>query len=535
MDKKNMDIDVTSNLDETIILDGAITEINKSESTNRRATRSGGNNKSKGKNQKKSKSNNKKIKKNKKGGKWNPFNWKTWQKILSIICILLLIFATIFYAIPKYKASKPLSFMVVGLDTDEFRDGQVNGERNSRTDSIMVATYNPNRSKIEMTSIPRDTSVDYQCTLQGRDVRDQINELYSISDNDLECLKDTVSNFLNVPIDYYVKVDMAQVETIIDTIGGVELEAFARDGSFCQYTTDSKNEYCFEDGEIVNMMGEEAMTYARFRKDSGKDYDRGRRQQQVVGAMMSKILSGNMTLDTILGMFKLVETDIPIVMMHEYYKYVTKISEVVKMIQGKEEVNSKVLGKKEWLRLFEEVEYLETKVNDETVKGFIEKANEDPAIKVNPFQLFITNHQFENDKINGGWYVAVPEERYAISNALRLNLGLKEETPPEYKNDFGRLEYPEDDERNPAHPNYVKPEIDVEEEVVPEPKPEPELDCSIDPSVDGCENFCEENPNADSCVPEEPTPPEIIPPDPDVKPPTEGGGGEIEPEKPIEP
>lgn len=127
--------------------------------------------------------------KKKKGFNWN---WKTWKlrnKIFSIIFLLLVIASIFFYFIPAHRAKQPLSFLIVGTDTDTYREQTYQGRKPKRTDAIMVATFNPKTYNVEITSIPRDTSVDYACTIENRDIRGPINEIYEVSGRKIDCLR----------------------------------------------------------------------------------------------------------------------------------------------------------------------------------------------------------------------------------------------------------------------------------------------------------------------------------------------------------
>ena len=371
---------------------------------------------------------------------WNWKTWKTRNKVFSIIFLLLLIASIFFFFIPNHKAKQPLSFMIVGVDSDAYREEEYSQRKPHRTDAIMVATFNPKTYNVEMTSIPRDTAVDYACEVQdmGYKVRGPINDVYEASGRDINCLKKTVSNFLNVPINYYALIDMSQLEEIIDNIGGISLQVHAQDGSFCQVTTDVSKKYCFKDGEVEEMDGEEAVVYSRFRKDSEKDYGRGRRQQQVISAMISKITTEKkFNQATITSLLSMVSTDVDPVVLANYYTYFKNMSSVGKMVEGQQSPTKRVLPTKAWERIFEKVGINNPVVSNETVTQAINSAKANPEYVASPLQLFFTNHQFVNDTY-AGFYVTPDEQRYEISNALRKNLGLKEETPKDYENEFGR-------------------------------------------------------------------------------------------------
>ena len=216
--------------------------------------------------------NKKSNKKSSKKGKNNNKPKKSKNKKLTIVAIILLVIALIggfvYYTkwvVPAKNSLRPLSFLMVGVDNNQFREDTHDGanknteagQTENRTDSLMVATFDPETYKVVMTSIPRDTSIDYICD-DIPDIRDQVNLIYWASESNMDCLVDSVENFLNIPIDYHVMVDMDQFTNVIDEVGGIEIEAHAANGSFCQANPDQASTYCFNDGETYTMTGEEA-------------------------------------------------------------------------------------------------------------------------------------------------------------------------------------------------------------------------------------------------------------------------------------
>lgn len=388
---------------------------------------------------------------NNKNNKFNPLKWKLKHKIIAIILLIITFLGIFHYLIPTVKAQQPLSFLILGTDSDEYRVDTFNGTKPQRTDAIMVATFNPKTYQIEMTSIPRDTYMDYSCSIENPDTKENvnlrgpINDLYELSGKNIGCVKNTISNFLNIPIDYYALIDMTQMQNVIDKLGGIEVQVHAKDGYFCQVTTDVSKKYCFTDGKIEKMDGEEAVVYSRFRKDSEQDYGRGVRQQQVISAISSKLLAGNINIDTILSLFNMFKTDVQPAIMIKYFEYIKNISQVINMIEGNKEVRANVLPNEAWERISENIGFSLDKVNNNLIKELITFIQNNPTLKTIPTQLFIKNHQFYNENLAYGVYVAKDDERYDISNALRKNLNLPEETPPEYQYEIGRIELPYDE------------------------------------------------------------------------------------------
>ncbi|MFC4321984.1 LCP family glycopolymer transferase [Litchfieldia salsa] len=156
----------------------------------------------------------------------------------------------------------PISFLLMGVD-------ERTGDR-GRADSLIVVTLNPNTDSMNMLSIPRDTYVE----IEGRGM-DKVNHSYAFGGTDLTLT--TVEKFLDIPIDYYVKVNMESFKDIVDTLGGVTVnntKAFSYEG---------KN---FNEGSIT-LNGESALAYARVR-EIDSDFGRQDRQREVIRAIIEK-------------------------------------------------------------------------------------------------------------------------------------------------------------------------------------------------------------------------------------------------------
>ena len=167
---------------------------------------------------------------------------------------------------------KPFSVLLLGTDTG----GLGRTEKRGRTDTIIVATINPSDKSVKMLSIPRDTRTE----IIGRGTVDKINHAHAFGG--VEMTINTVQNFLNIPIDHYVLVNLNGFETMVDALGGVTVDnalAFSQDG------------FDFPVG-TVSLDGEQALAYARMRyEDPEGDFGRNRRQRNLVTAAAKKALS----------------------------------------------------------------------------------------------------------------------------------------------------------------------------------------------------------------------------------------------------
>ncbi|EPI00963.1 putative transcriptional regulator LytR [Enterococcus faecalis 13-SD-W-01] len=165
------------------------------------------------------------------------------------------------------------SVLLMGIDT-----GDLERVDQGRSDTMMVATVSPEDKQTTIVSIPRDTYVD----IVGHDTTDKINHAYAFGGAAMAM--DTVQNYLDIPIDHYVSINMKGLKELVDAVGGIEVNndiTFSQDG------------YDFTIGKI-KLDGDQALAYSRMRyEDPNGDYGRQERQRKIVEGIARKVLSLN--------------------------------------------------------------------------------------------------------------------------------------------------------------------------------------------------------------------------------------------------
>ncbi|WP_100333187.1 LCP family glycopolymer transferase [Bacillus alkalisoli] len=182
----------------------------------------------------------------------------------------------------NFSKRDPFSVLLIGIDKN------TGSTEKGRSDSLIVLTVNPHDESMKMVSIPRDTRTE----IIGRGTQDKINHAHAFGGIDMSI--PTIENFLDIPIDYYVKVNMQGFKDIVDAVGGVQVN---NKFSFKQ------DSFTFEEGRI-NLDGEQALAFARMRKqDPRGDFGRTDRQKEIVQGVINKGASftGLTNLDSILG------------------------------------------------------------------------------------------------------------------------------------------------------------------------------------------------------------------------------------------
>ncbi|MBN2898919.1 MAG: LCP family protein [Clostridia bacterium] len=236
---------------------------------------------------------------------------------ISSLVVFSLIFSGAFYMITKNakdtSSSKPPVAPIVIADVNGSEDtvsgddrtelerlvdasDRVNvvafGTDGGRADTIMFLSYSPSDQLLDVVSIPRDT---YHA-VAGHDLSGQkkINAVYGFKENGGSLgMKDAVSTVLNVPVDYYIKLDYRGVENIIDVLGGVQINVF-KDLKYDDPWSDPPLHIDIPAGKQL-LNGEKSVEYLRWRKNNGEagDGDIGRiqRQQEFVIAAAKRAFS----------------------------------------------------------------------------------------------------------------------------------------------------------------------------------------------------------------------------------------------------
>ncbi len=170
------------------------------------------------------------------------------------------------------------------------------------TDTIIIASIKPSTQQVAMVSIPRDLVVN----IPGYGFR-KINNANAFAEaknsgTGPEATRQVIQKSFDIPIHYYVRLDFAAFEEVVDKVGGIIVNV---DQSFTdfEYPIEGREDAIpissrykilkFTSG-IQHMNGHTALEYARSRhgnNNEGSDYARSRRQQKVLLALKEKLLS----------------------------------------------------------------------------------------------------------------------------------------------------------------------------------------------------------------------------------------------------
>lgn len=162
----------------------------------------------------------------------------------------------------------------------------------ARTDTMIIVSINQEAGTASMLSLPRDLFVYHPGRTMGR-----LNT--AVNMGGIELLEQSILYNFGIPIHYYAQVDFAGFENVVDAMGGVEIAVSCRlqDWRLISPDLDPQVEenwaqFALEPG-VYQMDGDLALWYARSRQTTS-DFDRGRRQQQLLRAMLNQAVDLNM-------------------------------------------------------------------------------------------------------------------------------------------------------------------------------------------------------------------------------------------------
>ena len=171
------------------------------------------------------------------------------------------------------------------------------------TDSIMMISLNQNTGDIAMLSLPRDLKASPTCTATGK-----INEIYwcnggkgdaSIEEEAAanQAVMDEVGSILGVEFQYFVHVNWASLEQIVDILDGITIKL---DEDVLDYGWTGA---VYEAGVEYNINGDEAVGLARARHGTqGGDFSRGASQQKILIGIKNKLVEKDMSITDYLSL-----------------------------------------------------------------------------------------------------------------------------------------------------------------------------------------------------------------------------------------
>ena len=186
--------------------------------------------------------------------------------------------------LPRWEGTERINILVMGIDQRENEEGPW------RTDTMMVLTLDPVSMSGGMLSIPRDLWVPIPGYEEARiNQAHFFGEVYDHPGGGPALAVQTTQYNLGVPIHYYGRFNFSAFEELVDLIGGIDV-----------YVSEEIDDPAYPDETFgydplyipagqQHLDGEMALKYARTRHSPGGDFDRAKRQQQVIMAIFERV------------------------------------------------------------------------------------------------------------------------------------------------------------------------------------------------------------------------------------------------------
>ena len=193
--------------------------------------------------------------------------------------------------LPTLQSDERQTFLLMGLDR---RPSEQNTP--TRTDTMILFSLDPRDGSASMLSVPRDLYVDIP-----NYGRERINVAFPVGsvrgggdEAGARLAMETIERNLGVAVDHYLLVDFNTVINVIDAFGGVTVDVpeYIYDGLYPDMN------YGYDPFEVFageqTMEGAFALKYMRTRHGDN-DFERSRRQQQVIFAFRQSVLDQGVT------------------------------------------------------------------------------------------------------------------------------------------------------------------------------------------------------------------------------------------------
>jgi LCP family protein required for cell wall assembly len=189
---------------------------------------------------------------------------------------------------PQWDGGSRVNIVFFGL-----RGGEISGaDCPACTDTIILLTVDPGTKTAGMLSIPRDLWVNIPGFGYSRiNTAWTLGEAAKLPGGGPGLAMETLSQFIGVPVHYFVQVDFGTFVSLINMIGGVDI--YSDEKLKLDPSGSGQDHFVLTCCGVRHLDGRRALAYARCRSESqgciGGDVGRAKRQQKVILAVRDKV------------------------------------------------------------------------------------------------------------------------------------------------------------------------------------------------------------------------------------------------------
>ncbi len=185
-----------------------------------------------------------------------------------------------------WNGTSRITILIMGLDRRPYETGL-----GFRTDTMLLVSLDPTTNSLGILSIPRDLYIEVvgYSQLQRINTAMVLGELQRAGYGPQLAMQ-TVEYNLGIRVQHYAVVDFEAFITLVDSIGGITLDVPYE--IYDAYYPDMYNGFdpFYIAAGVQRVDGATALRYARTRHNDS-DFERARRQQQVMFAIRDQVLS----------------------------------------------------------------------------------------------------------------------------------------------------------------------------------------------------------------------------------------------------
>lgn len=205
----------------------------------------------------------------------------------------------------------------------------------SNTDTIIIASLNPENRTLKLISLMRDLYVEIPGHTNNR-----LNSVYA--KGGINLLYQTIEKNFGVKMDGYILVNFDAFENIVDNLGGIEITLTKSEANYLNrtnYISNPKNRNVVKGKQLMN--GNQVLGYCRIRYVStgteNNDYGRTQRHRIVLNSIFNKVKKLNLLQLTLLMNRTLSEIDITTdISQKEFNTYLEQAVDILDKIEIKE-------------------------------------------------------------------------------------------------------------------------------------------------------------------------------------------------------
>lgn len=181
---------------------------------------------------------------------------------------------------PIYYADQidPNVLNILVLGNDAYDDNPDEG----RTDVMMLLSYNYKTREVKMLSFLRDSYLH----MPGRNKWNRLNTAFRFGSESLTI--NTINSNFNTDIQYYIRVNFDMFISIIDKLGGIDMELTRQEINFINKKCPDEPTLPREEG-VYTLTGKQALFHVRNRSSANGDWDRTQRQRNMMVALFNKV------------------------------------------------------------------------------------------------------------------------------------------------------------------------------------------------------------------------------------------------------